>query len=67
MKNGITLIVTIITIIVMLILVVVIVKTAYNGEIVDTAITATKKTQKEADREILQTAVVGATDLETRE
>ena len=64
-SNGITLIALIITIIVMLILVGVTVTVALNGGLFQSADTATKQTQKEADREILQAAVIAAYDAKT--
>ncbi len=58
--KGITLIALIITIIVMLILVAVTVNVALNGGLFNKAKTAVQQTQKEADREQLLSAVVGA-------
>ena len=62
MKNkekGITLIALIITIIVMLILVGVTINVALNGGLFDKAKTAADKTQREADREELLSAILG--------
>lgn len=61
-ENGITLIALIITIIVMLILVGVTVNVALNGGLFETAKDAANRTQIEADREVLQAAIVGALD-----
>lgn len=61
-ENGITLIALIITIIVMLILVGVTVSVALNGGLFETAQDAANRTQIEADREVLQAAIVGALD-----
>lgn len=61
-ENGITLIALIITIIVMLILVGVTVSVALNGGLFETAKDAANRTQIEADREVLQAAIVGALD-----
>ena len=68
-KRGITLIALIITIIVMLILVAVTVTIANDKEngLFERARTASKDTQKEADRETLLTAVVGAYDANNQE
>ena len=63
MKNsekGITLIALIITIIVMLILVAVTISVALNGGIFDRAKTASDKTQRQAEKEELISAMVGA-------
>lgn len=61
-ENAITLIALIITIIVMLILVGVTVAVALNGGLFSTAKNAATRTQVEADRETLQSAVIGAID-----
>ena len=66
-KEGITLIALIITIIVMLILVGVTITVAMQGGLFDTAREGAKDTEIEADREILQGAVVGALNVETGE
>ena len=63
-KEGITLIALIITIIVMLILVGVTITVAMQGGLFDTAREGAKGTEIEADREILQGALVGALDKE---
>ena len=59
-QKGITLIALIITIIVMLILVGVTISVALNGELFTTTQQAVSETQKEADREQLLSAVIGA-------
>ena len=59
-SKGITLIALIITIIVMIILVGVTVNVALNGGLFNTTEQATKETQIEADREILQVGLAGA-------
>ena len=58
-EKGITLIALIITIIVMLILVGVTINVALNGGLFDKAKTAADKTQREADREELLSAILG--------
>ena len=64
-QNGITLIALIITIIVMLILVGVTINVALNGGLFSTTEEAASKTQIEAEREQLLSAVVTAYDTET--
>ena len=58
--RGITLIALIITIIVMIILVGVTVNIALNGGLFETTKEATKATELEADREILQAGIIPA-------
>ena len=61
-QNGITLIALIITIIVMLILVAVTINVALNGDLFKQAKSASEETQKQADKEILYSAVAGSID-----
>ena len=63
--KGITLIALVITIIVMLILVGVTINVAMQGGLFDTARETTKGTEIEADKEILQGAIVASLDIET--
>ena len=64
-QKGITLIALIITIIVMLILVGVTVAVVLNGGLFGTAKKAASDTQIEADKEILQSAIIAATNTDT--
>ena len=66
MNKGITLIALIITIIVMMILVAVSVTVALNGGLFGTAKDAASKTQIEAEKEMLLSAVVGAIGTDAR-